>query len=139
LAECHSVNFYVYAGVITTASADDTVGAIITVEAATAAASASTEAAIAFQYRISAATGTNTWGAVTTATSTGYEFPFDGDGMLLELSVDNADVANAITSGVDGRYVRLVVTPNAQATAFNVAIWAFQNPRYKQVTMVASC
>lgn len=139
LAEAHESIFFVYAGVITTASSDDTSGAVITVEAATAAASAATEAAIGFNYRISAATGTNTWGAVSTATTTGYEFPLDGDGMLLEIAVDHADVANAITSGVDGRYVRLVVTPNAQATAFNVSIWAVQQPRYKQATMIASC
>lgn len=139
LAELHECIFYVYAGAITTASSDDTVGAVVTVEVATAAASAATEAAIGFNYRISAATGTNTWGAVSTATTTGYEFPLDGDNMLLEIAIDPAAAAAAITSGADGRYVRLVVTPDAQATAFNVGIWAVQQPRYKQATMIASC
>ena len=79
----HATFFY-YMGVVTAASADQNI--VVTMEAATAAASGS-EVAIAFKYRLSGATGANTLGAITAATSTGVSLDTtSADGKLLLVS-----------------------------------------------------
>ena len=127
----HATFFY-YAGVVTAASADQAV--VITMEAATAAASGS-EVAIAFKYRLSGATGANTWGDITAATSTGYSFATDADGKMLLIDVDPAALDSALA---DARFVRMVVGIDAGGTVTLNSAWAVLDPRYPQTTHLSA-
>lgn len=125
-----------YFGGITTASADQTAGPVVTLEAATSAASSAAETACAFNYRLSSATGTNTWGAVTAATATGVDLTVTGDGKILLIDVDPAAIAAALD---DATHVRVVITPGTGGATCLVGVIGFVDPRYKQTTMVAAC
>ena len=127
----HATFFY-YAGVVTAASADQAV--VITMEAATAAASGS-EVAIAFKYRLSGATGANTWGDITAATSTGYSFATDADGKMLLIDIDPAALDSALA---DARFVRMVVGIDAGGTVTLNSDWAVLDPRYPQTTHLSA-
>lgn len=127
----HATFFY-YAGVVTATSADQAV--VITMEAATAAASGS-EVAIAFKYRLSGATGANTWGDITAATSTGYSFATDADGKMLLIDVDPAALDSALA---DARFVRMVVGIDAGGTVTLNSAWAVLDPRYPQLTHLSA-
>lgn len=127
--------FVVPFGVITAASADQVI--TVTVEAASAAASNATEIAIAFKYRLSAAVGTDTLGVVTAATSAGYAMRADADAMLLIVEVDPASVQGALTN-LNGRFVRLVLTPGTGVTNALVNVIAVINPSYAGATMLSS-
>jgi len=127
----HATFFY-YAGVVTAASADQAV--VITMEAATAAASGS-EVAIAFKYRLSGATGANTWGDITAATSTGYSFATDADGKMLLIDIDPAALDSALA---DARFVRMVVGIDAGGTVTLNSAWAVLDPRYPQTTHLSA-
>ena len=82
----HRVTFLVYFGVITSTSADQYIN--VSVLACTSAATTS-GTAIAFNYRVSAATGTDTLGAVTAATTAGISVDTTSqDGMLLIIDID---------------------------------------------------
>lgn len=124
--------FEVFFGSITAASADQAI--TVTVEAATAAASGS-EAAIAFSYRLSGAVGANSWGAVTAATSSGVSVATTDDNKILHIEIDPAAV---LAAKADARFVRVVITPDAGATATLVSAWALIDPVYKQTTMVSA-
>jgi len=132
LKAAHAVTFLAMFGNIAAASADQSV--TLTVEAATAAASGS-EAAIAFTYRQSGAVAANTWGAATAATSAGLAVltTDDGTNFLIELSAAEVAAAKA-----DARWVRLVMTPDAGATATLYGAIAYVHPRYAQATMVST-
>ena len=124
----HATFFY-YMGVVTAASADQNI--VVTMEAATAAASGS-EVAIAFKYRLSGATGANTLGAITAATSTGVSLDTtSADGKLLLIDIDPAALDSALA---DARFVRMVVGINAGGTVTLNAAWAVLDPRYPQLT-----
>ena len=127
----HATFFY-YAGVVTATSADQAV--VITMEAATAAASGS-EVAIPFTYRLSGATGANTWGDITAATSTGYSFATDADGKMLLIDVDPAALDSALA---DARFVRMVVGIDAGGTVTLNSAWAVLDPRYPQATHLSA-
>ena len=127
----HATFFY-YAGVVTATSADQAV--VITMEAATAAASGS-EVAIAFKYRLSGATGANTWGDITAATSTGYSFATDADGKMLLIDIDPAALDSALA---DARFVRMVVGIDAGGTVTLNSAWAVLDPRYPQTTHLSA-
>ena len=127
----HATFFY-YAGVVTATSADQAV--VITMEAATAAASGS-EVAIAFKYRLSGATGSNTWGDITAATSTGYSFATDADGKMLLIDIDPAALDSALA---DARFVRMVVGIDAGGTVTLNSAWAVLDPRYPQTTHLSA-
>ncbi len=127
----HATFFY-YAGVVTATSADQAV--VITMEAATAAASGS-EVAIAFKYRLSGATGANTWGDITAATSTGYSFATDADGKMLLIDIDPAALDSALA---DARFVRMVVGIDAGGTVTLNSAWAVLDPRYPQLTHLSA-
>lgn len=127
----HATFFY-YAGVVTAASADQNV--VITMEAATAASSGS-EVAIAFKYRLSGATGANTWGAITSATSSGASLDTTSvDGKMLLIDIDPAALEGALA---DARYVRMVVGIDAGGTVTLNAAWAELDPRYPQLTHIS--
>ncbi len=127
----HATFFY-YAGVVTATSADQAV--VITMEAATAAASGS-EVAIAFKYRLSGATGANTWGDITAATSAGYSFATDADGKMLLIDIDPAGLDSALA---DARFVRMVVGIDAGGTVTLNSAWAVLDPRYPQATHLSA-
>ena len=103
----------------------------ITIQAATA--EGGTEAAVAFRYRRSGAVGANTWGAVTTADTTGVTVaPDEHDNTALLIEVDpDALAAN------DYRYARAVLT-DVDAEACLVAGFAFLETRYKQTTHISA-
>ena len=125
--------FFWYAGVITAASADQNI--VITMEAATAAASGA-EVAIAFKYRLSGATGANTWGAITAATSTGVSLDTtSSDAMLLLVDIDPAALEGALA---DARFVRMVVGIDAGGTVTLNAAWAELDPRFPQLTQLSA-
>jgi len=127
----HEATIFVFFGGITTASADQTAGPTVTIQAATAAASAANEVNVEFQYRLSATVGTNTWGAVTSA-SAGVDLTVTGDGMMLAIHIDPAKVQSLLT---DARFVRAVITPGTGGATCLVAVWAVMNSRYKMTVM----
>ncbi len=128
----HATFFY-YMGVVTAASADQNI--VVTMEAATAAASGS-EVAIAFKYRLSGATGANTLGAITAATSTGVSLDTtSADGKLLLIDIDPAALDSALA---DARFVRMVVGIDAGGTVTLNAAWAVLDPRYPQLTQLSA-
>lgn len=134
LKTAHDATLFVYVGGITTASADQTAGPTITIECATGGASASNEVNYEFQYRLSAATGTNTWGAVSSATA-GVDLTVTGDGKMLAINIDPAAVQTALE---DARYVRAVITPGTGGATCLVAAWIEIRSRYKMTTMVSA-
>src|SRR5512139_2586647 len=79
----HNAAFLVSIGALTTATAADHVD--VTVESASATDAA--EVAVGFTYRLSGAVGTNTWGAVTAATSTGVAIASTDDNKMLWIEV----------------------------------------------------
>jgi len=120
--------FFAFFGSITSTSADQAV--VVTMECATAAASGS-EVAIAFSYRLSGAVAANTWGAITAATSSGVSVGTTDDDKILAVDINPAALEGALA---DARFVRMVITPDAGASATEVAAWAVLDPRYPQLT-----
>lgn len=119
----------VYFGVTTATSADQNI--IVTLQAATSAASTS-ETAIAFRYRLSGATGANTWGAVTTATSAGASLDTTTlDNKILLIDVDPAALP---AIGADNYFVSVVVTPDAGGTVTLLSALAISDPQYASVS-----
>lgn len=134
LKTANRASFLIYFGVVTSATATDTL--TVTLEASTASASNATEESVAFKYRLSetAAAG-NTWGAITDATSDGLSMGastvFDGFALLIDVD------PQAITAKKpDARFVRVQLTPSAAYSALNYTVIGFIEPRYKQTTMV---
>ena len=84
---------------------------------------------IGFQYRLSAslATEPDSWGAVTSATSTGVAIAVTDDGSMLLIDVDPAAVAAA---GTDYRYLHALITPAADTTVCVVGASAFLETTY---------
>lgn len=127
----HATFFY-YAGVVTATSADQAV--VITMEAATAAASGS-EVAIPFKYRLSGATGANSWGAITSATASGFSFATTDDGKMVAIDIDPAALDSALA---DARFIRMVVGIDAGGTVTLNSAWAVLDPRYPQLTHLSA-
>lgn len=131
LKTAHNASFVVYFGALTTTTASDNIA--VTMEVSTAASSGS-EAAVAFSYRLSGATGANSWGAITAATTAGVTIASTDDNKALLVNVDPAAMAAALA---DGRFVRLVLTPTGMAATL-VSVMAFVEPRYKMTSMVST-
>ncbi len=117
--------FLIPIGAITTGTATDT--EVVTVEAATA--EGGTEAAIAFKYRLSGALGANTWGAVTTADTTGVSIASTDDNKLLWIEIDPDELA-----ANDYAVVRVKFTATPDMAAFLTAVLGVISPSYKQTT-----
>jgi hypothetical protein len=100
----------------------------ITVEASTAGSSNSGEAAIPFKYRLSSAVGTDSLGAITAASSAGASIAATDDNKVLVIDVDPA--ALPANPGADYKYLRVVVTPASDNTAYVVGAVAYLHPRY---------
>ena len=128
------VTFYIYLGVITGAAT--TSHPTITVEAATAAASGTNPTAIPFTYRVSAATGTNTWGAITAATATGFTHDIvSGDGKMIAIDVNLASLDGLLA---DAAFLRPVISIVGGGSVFLNAVWAEIEPRYPQLTQISA-
>lgn len=132
LARCHRATFIVPFGNVTATSTDQNV--VVTVLASSVVTSG-TGTAIAFNYRLSGAVGTDTWGATTAATATGFSTtPALFLNSTLLIDVDPA-IARAAVTNLNGRYIRIVITPNAGATHTIVGVLAELEPRYAQTSM----
>lgn len=129
------LTFFAYFGNIAAASADQAV--VVTVEASTSTTSNATEVAIAFKYRKSGATGTDTWGAITSVASTGVSVGTTDDGSMFAIDVDPAAI-EAAHGQRDAKFVRLVVGIDAGGTATLNAVWAEIDPAYPQVTHLST-
>jgi len=108
------------------ATSDSTDTCTVTVEASTAGSSNATEAAIAFNYRLSSAVDTDTMGAITAATATGVAVTAADDNKVLIIDVDPA----AVAATADQRFLRLVLTPNAEMASCNVGAVAYLEHRF---------
>lgn len=133
LNTAYELTFLVYFGSLTSASASVT-GPTVTVLCSSGSATTG-GTTIPFNYRLSAATGTNTWGAVTTCASTGFQVPIADDDMALLIQIDPAEVQADHTLG---RYVWVLITPDAEDSVSLGAVLAFVSPRYKRTTMIST-
>jgi len=129
LKGAHRVAFLVQTGVTTPNATSDIVD--ITVVAATAE-GAVAQTAVAFKYRKSSAVTANTWGAVTTATTTGVELTDDDEGMSLWIEVDPDALAAS-----DYTHLHLNIEQNAFSAFFASAV-AFIQTRYRMTTMATA-
>lgn len=128
--------FFAYFGVVTATSADQNV--IVTVEASTAATSNATEVALAYKYRLSGATGTDTWGAVTSVANTGISLDTTTvDGKMLAIDIDPAAI-EAAHGQRDAKFVRLVMGIDAGGTVTLNGVWAELDPMYPQTTHLSA-
>jgi hypothetical protein len=126
--------FFLYLGVITGAAT--TSHPTITMEAATAAASATAPTAIPFTYRLSAATGTNTWGAATTVANTGVALDVvASDGKMLMIDINPAALEALVGTA---RFVRMHVGLVGGGSVCLNAIWAEIEPSYAGATMLSA-
>jgi hypothetical protein len=123
--EYHAIEFLVYFGTIT----GDTVA--VTVEECDDIVPTNTTA-IAFKYRKGSATGTDSMGAVTDATTSGVTIAATDDDKLLLIDVDPA----ALSAGRP--YLRVVADPGASASAVEIAILAILKPRYAQNSQLSA-
>jgi hypothetical protein len=130
LRNANKAFFLIQFGAITSTTATDE--SVVTIQAATAV--DGTEAAVAFRYRKSGAVGANTWGAITTADTTGVGMGADdSDNMALLIEIDPDELA-----ANDYRYARAVLTDNVDLEACLVAGFAFIEARYKQTTHLSA-
>lgn len=121
----HRVTFLVHLATLTGDSL------AVTVEESSAATTTSA-AAIPFVYRLGSAAAADTWGAVTTADSTGVDLTASDDNKLLLIDVDPADMT-------DGKaYLSILLSPGASASACGVSAYAIVDPRYKQLNHLSS-
>ena len=120
----HWATFLVQLGAMTSDSTDTLT---VTVECSTAGSSNATEQAIAFQYRLSSAVDTDSMGVITAATASGVAVTAADDNKVLVIDVDPSAVAAV---AADMRYVRLVLTPNAEMASCLDGVTAVLEPRY---------
>ena len=127
LKGAHRLAFLVQFGVTTQNATTDRIN--VTVECASV--ETETETAVIFNYRLSSAVTANTWGAVTTATTTGAELSYLHEGMSLWIEVDPDLLGTS-----DYKFCRLLITVNAFTAVF-ASVTAFVDARYKRTTMTS--
>lgn len=129
----NELTFYAYFGVVTAASADQNV--VVTVEASTSTTSNATEVALPFDYRLSAATGGNSWGSLTTVANTGLSLDTTTvDGKMVAITIDLKNVEK-LHGQRDAKYLRLVMGIDAGGTVTLNAVWAVILPTWSKVTV----
>ena len=121
----HHVTFLVPFGTIT----GDSV--VVTVEESTSAATTGA-VAVPFKYRLSLAVGADSWGAVTTADSTGVIVTASDDDKILLIDIDPSALSD------DCNYLSVLVSPEASCSAVEVAALAVQDARYGQLDHVSA-
>jgi len=114
--------------------------AVVSVEVCTAnATSGASLAAIPFRYRLSGALGADTWGAVTTASSSGATLTSTSQSnTLMKLDVDPGSIASDASAGETYKYIRVVVDPGSSISACLASVVAQYEPRYSQLDPVTS-
>lgn len=131
-ADYNWMSFLVNFGVLTSDSTDIIT---VTVECSTAASSNATEVTIPFTYRKTSAVGTDTIGAISTASTSGVTVTAAEDAIALLIEVDPCALGAELT---DGRYLRLVVTPTAEMGAFVICANFLGEPKYQR-NSIPSC
>lgn len=121
LAEAHWATFVIDFGAITASTV------AVTIECSTAASSNPTEVTKAFNYRKSGVIGSDDMGAITAATTTGAALTATDDNKTLLIEIDPQEVA---ALGDDYQYVRAVITPASDMSAFIVGASVILEPRY---------
>ena len=121
-------SFLIQFGAVTSATATDYYR--VTVQCATA--EGGTEAAINFRYRLSGAVGANTWGAITTADSTGVDVTATDDNKILLVEPILQEM------GEDDQYLSVLLSPGASMSALLVGAHAVQYSRYPQLNHVSA-
>ena len=131
-----SCNFLVGFGVLTSASASQSL--VLTVEASSTDATNALNLPVLCNYRISAAVGTDSWGAVTamTTAAAGITLTSANAQMSVLINVDPVDAATALASGL-GRWVHLVATATQIATD-TPTVFALLKPRYAQTSNLSA-
>lgn len=127
--------FFLFFGVITATSADQNI--TVTMECATAAASGS-EVQLTFDYRKSGAVATDSWGAITAVSTASTGISVDTtaeDNKMYAIDINPAKLDGALA---DGRFVRLVMTPDAGGTVTLNAAWAEIEPGYPQLSQLSA-
>ena len=126
------ITFLIQTGALATDSDDQYE---ITVASATGQTTNANDIAIPFKYRLSSAVGTDSWGAITSATSTGFilEATTDGSKAVL-IDVDPASIP-ALDSDALYVYVDIATTTMVSGP---VAVSAFIEPRYPQNSNISS-
>lgn len=127
------LTFFVFTGAIE----DTGVSNIVTVSACTDA-SGSGATAMAFKHRVMQwSTTADTWGALTAATSTGYNFSDNNTvaNAVWMIEVTAADVNSAL-SGAE--FVRLNIAETANKTITGCAIAILSEPRYPQAVPITA-
>lgn len=124
VSNAHWLTFLAFFGTVTGDTCD------MTVEASTANSSGS-EITVPYRYRLSAAVGADTWGATTTADSTGVGVTATDDDKILQIEVDPAE-------NPDYNYYRVVATTGGSMTACEYALIGILKPRYGQLNMLSS-
>lgn len=136
LKDALHATFFVYFGVVTATSADQNV--VVTLQASTSTTSNATEVDLAFKYRLSGATGTDTWGAITTVASTGVSLDTTTvDGKMLAIDLDPS-IIEAAHGQRDAKFARVVVGIDAGGTVTLNSVWAELDPVYPQTTHLST-
>lgn len=126
------VTFLLQLGTLATDSGDSIQ---LTVCSATGNTTNANDTAIAFKYRLSSAVGTDAWGAITAATSTGLNLEstdYIGESLLID--VDPAAIPAADS---DALYVYLDIATTTITGGYISAV-AFIEPRYPQNSNLTS-
>ena len=134
LKTANEAMIWVVVGNITTASADQLTGPVVTIQASTAASSNATESNYEFTYRLSGTLNANTWATEATATA-GLDLTVTGDNKIIGIRVDPSAIA---AIGADFRYVRAVITPGTGGAATRPCVLAALDVKYKQATFTSA-
>jgi len=122
----HKVQFLIHVGTLTGDSCN------VTVEASTAATTTGA-AAIPFNfYRVGSVAAADTWGAVTTADSAGFDITASDDGKIFLVE------PNLMGMGIDDAYLSVLYSPGGSSSACELVTLCVQSSRYSQLDMVSS-
>lgn len=130
----HGVDFLVMFGAVTSDTSDTATVTLLANAVSDTTSSDDSEISLAFNYRLSSALGTDSVGAITAATTDGVAVIATDDNKVLYIKCDPSAVANAGAY----RFVRLLITPNAEMGACNVSALALVEPRYAGNAMPSS-
>ena len=125
----HWCTFLVMFGSVTSDTSDTVT---ITIQCSSVSTSATGDD-IAFTYRLSSVIETDSWGAITAATSDGLTLTSSTDltvsmsnrALLVSVNADDLPAKKA-----DGRYISMVLTPTAEVAAGVVSVCAVLENRY---------
>ena len=126
------ITFLIQTGALATDSDDQYE---ITVASATGQTTNANDIAIPYKYRLSSAVGTDSWGAITSATSTGFILEATTDGSKAVLI--DVDPASVPALDADGLYLYVDIATTTMVSG-PVAVSAYIEPRYPQNSNLSS-